>query len=218
MDYPQIEVRTHTSEADAQAELQRKVREIVEATEKSEGPAEAIAWRDRCRASVDHLRDSHSRLSQRAKDAQLKLREATLRVDELWIADPVKPKGIGEATRSLEDLDREWRAVTRASLRIAERKLPQAEIDLLFAEAEANFAMCVALRETAQERFRKTAEMMTEAAQHEGGIVFDPASTVSGRLFAQADDYDRRGTEHRRWADERKVAFDRLMRELDPAF
>ena len=62
MEHPQIEVRTHTSAAEAQAELQRKVREIVEAAEKSEGPAAALAARNRCQASVDHLRDSHTQI------------------------------------------------------------------------------------------------------------------------------------------------------------
>jgi len=216
MEYPQIEVKTHESDAEAQAELQRKVRELIEAAEKSEAPAAAIAAREECRRRVEHLRESHGRLTLRAREAQGKVREAAARLDEIWIAAPEKPKGVGEATRSLEEAEREFRSVSRAALRIAERQLPEAEIGLLFCEAEANFALCEELRKTGQERFRRTAELMSEAALHEGGIVFDPVNTVSGRLFAQADEYDRRGNEHLRWADERKVAFERLARELDP--
>lgn len=216
MEYPQIEVKTHESDAEARAELQRKVHEIMEAAAKREGPGAAIAAREECRRTVEHLRESHGRLTLRARETQGKVREATARLDEMWIAEPGKPKGVGEATRALEDLERECRSVSRAALRIAERRLPQAEIDLLFCEAEANFAMCLELREIGQERFRKTAEMMSEAALHEGGIAFDPSNTVSGRLFAQAAEHERRGNEHLRWADERKVAFERLARELDP--
>ncbi|HZO56963.1 MAG TPA: hypothetical protein VFB63_29910 [Bryobacteraceae bacterium] len=216
MEHQQIEVTPYESETEAQAQLARKVREIIEDAETHEEPAQALSVRNERKAIVEHLRESHAGLALRAREAQAKIREATTRLDEIWIANPAKPKQVDQATKALEELEREHRSVTRAGLRIAERRLPKAEIELLFAEAEANFAMCLELREIANERFRRTAELMTEAAQHEGEILFDPSNTVSGQLQAQAMEYERRGNDNQRWADDRQVQFDRLMKELDP--
>ncbi len=217
MEYPQIEVTPYESETEARNELSRRASEIVRDAESRAEPAQALALRDERTAMVAHLRESHASLALRAREIQGKMREATIALDEMWIASPVRSKQVDQAARALEDMEREHRAVTRASLRIAERRLPQAEIDLLFAESEASYAMCLALREIANERFRKTAELMTEAAQHEGEILFDPANTVSGRLHAQAAEFERRRDDNLRWAQERQVQFDRLAKELDPA-
>ncbi|MEP7366636.1 MAG: hypothetical protein ABI972_25550 [Acidobacteriota bacterium] len=216
MEYPQIEVTPYESETEAQSQLARKVREIIEDAETHPEPAQALALRNERQAEVEHLRESHSTLALRARELQGKSREATLRLDEIWIANPSKPKHADQAAKALDDLEREHRSVTRATLRIAERRLPKAEIDLLFAEAQASFAMCVELRDIANERFRKTAELMTAAAQHEGEILFDSTNTVSGQLQAQALEYERRGNDNERWAEDRQVQFDRLMKELDP--
>lgn len=216
MEYPQIEVTPYESETEAQSQLARKVREVIEDAETHPEPATALAVRNERRAVLDHLREAHANLALRARQLQGNVREATVRLDEIWIANPSKPKQVDQATKALEELEREHRSITRAALRIAERRLPQAEIDLLFAEAEANFAMCLELREIANERLRKTAELMTEAANHEGEILFDSTNTVSGQLQAQALEYERRGNDNERWAEERKVQFDRLIKELDP--
>jgi hypothetical protein len=216
MEYPQIEVTPYESETEAQSQLAKRVRQVIEDAETHPEPAKAIGIRNERKGVVEHLRESHASLALRARELQGKVREATVRLDEIWIANPAKPKQVDQAAKALDELEREHRSVTRAGLRIAERRLPQAEIDLLFAEAEANFAMCMELREIANERFRKTAELMTEAAQHEGEILFDSTNTVSGQLQAQAVEYERRGNDNYRWADERKVQFDRLMKELDP--
>jgi len=217
MEHPQIEVTPYESETEARNELSRRVGEIVRDVETHPEPAQVLAVRDERAAAVSHLRESHASLALRAREIQGKLREATVALDEMWIANPVKSKQADQAARAIEDMEREHRAVTRASLRVAERRLPQAEIDLLFAESEAGYAMCVALREIANERFRKTAELMTEAAQHEGEILFDPANTVSGHLHARAAEFERRGDDNLRWAQDRQVQFDRLTKELDPA-
>lgn len=216
MEYEQIEVTPYESETEAQSELARKVREIMEDAQTHPEPSRTLAVRDEHKATVEHLRNSQTNLALRAREVQGKIREATAKLDDIWIANPVKPKQADQATRTLEELEREHRSVTRAALRIVEQRLPQAEIGLLFAEAEANFAMCVELREIAQERFRKTADLMAEAANHEGEILFDPSNTVSGQLQAQADEFERRGNDNERWADERRVQFTRLMKELDP--
>lgn len=217
MEHQPIEVTPYESESEAAANLAQKVREIVQEAATHPEPAQALAVRNQRKAEVDHLRESHASLALRAREVQGKLREATTRLDEIWIANPAKPKQVDQATKALEELEREHRSVTRAALRIAEMRLPKAEIELLFAEAEADFAMCIELRQIAQERIRRTAELMTEAANHEGEIVFDPSNTVSGQLQTQAQEFERRGNDNQRWADERQVQFNRLMKELDPS-
>ena len=217
MEYSQIEVTPYESETEAQEQLTRKVREVIEDAQTHPEPAAALAVRNECQAAVEHLRESHAALALRAREVQVKMREATERLDEIWIASPAKPKQADQASKALSELEREHRSVTRAALRIAERRLPKAEIELLFAEAEANFAMCTELREIAQERYKRTAELMTEAANHEGEILFDPTNTVTGQLQSQAAEYERRGNDNKRWADERQTQFNRLMKELDPS-
>ncbi|MBX9601929.1 MAG: hypothetical protein K2X35_13025 [Bryobacteraceae bacterium] len=105
-------------------------------------------------------------------------------------------------------------AAARAHRRIVEELLPSAEIDYLEAAAEELETQAAAVHAAASERLRKTTELMAQAAEHEGSIVFDPGQTLSGALQARAEILLQQAADHRRWARERRDRHHRLAQQL----
>ena len=117
--------------------------------------------------------------------------------------------------KRLTGLETEHRFVSRANNRILEHLLPQAEIAELNRAAEHLSAKAYAVREAALLRIQKTAQMMAEAAEYEGGIVFDSQNTLSGEMQAQASEFERQAANYRNWAREREEQYLKLARELE---
>jgi hypothetical protein len=211
-----IEVSQFASEQDAAGELQRKLQELIDAAAASETVSAIHRERRQAAARVESLKAAHQRLTRLSKEMAAAVRQAETRVDDFWIETPdaaSAPAALGELRR----IESEHRAVSRAALQVAERRLPLAEIVHLETEANEYFALARELSNMAQERIRRTAELMAQAAEHEGEIAFDSRKTLSGQLLAQAAEFQRRGEESQRWADERRQRHQRLMKEIDPA-
>ena len=56
--------------------------------------------------------------------------------------------------------------------------------------------------------------MMAEAAEYEGGIVFDSVNTLSGEMQRQASEFERQAANHLMWAGEREEKYLKLAKEL----
>ena len=70
------------------------------------------------------------------------------------------------------------------------------------------------LREAAAERIQKTAQMMAEAVEHEGGIVFDSMNTLSGEMQRQADELESQAANYLNWAREREERYSQIAKQL----
>ena len=104
--------------------------------------------------------------------------------------------------------------MTRANSRILEHLLPRAEIAELKRAAEHLTAKATALREAAAERIQKTAQMMAEAVEHEGGIVFDSMNTLSGEMQRQASELEGQAANYLNWAREREERYLQIAKQL----
>lgn len=108
------------------------------------------------------------------------------------------------AAERLRRIDEEQQAVARGNRKLVEELIPAAEVHLFEQSAAECEAQGQAVQDAARERMEKTARLLAGAAAHEGGIVFDPWTTVSGvlearaqGLFALAEQHRRRGWERR---------------------
>jgi hypothetical protein len=162
---------------------------------------------------VVRLKRAQAGLTLRARTIFDSMKTATSTVEAALVDDSAAD--IAAKVRALAALEAEHRSVSRANSRIIEHLLPQAEIAELDRKADHFSAKAYAVREAAMERIQRTARMMAEAAEYEGGIVFDPANTLSGEMRRQAAEFDREAANHRTWAREREEQYLRLARELE---
>lgn len=130
---------------------------------------------------------------------------------ELALAHGAEPP----ALEPLLKMDLEHRILTRANLRLVERLVPEAEIDEMQMTATHLLSRAAALRQEAAGRIARTAQLMAEAAEFEGHIRFDPAQTLSGALTAHAVELETQADNYRRWAEERALKHEQVLRELD---
>jgi hypothetical protein len=56
--------------------------------------------------------------------------------------------------------------------------------------------------------------MMAEAAEYEGGIVFDSMNTLSGEMQRQAAEFERQAANYLEWARQREEQYLRLAKGL----
>ncbi len=169
-----------------------------------------------CSRRAENLRGAQRFLidySRRLLDAR---EQASRQVDGALIEAAIAgaEPGIAEHVSAFEQLRTAHEAASRAHRRIIEELLPLAEIDFLEAAAEELETQAAAVQAAAAERLRKTADLMAQAAEHEGSIVFDPAQTLSGALQSRAGILLRQAADHRRWARERKDRHERLVQQL----
>ena len=114
---------------------------------------------------------------------------------------------------SLMRLDAEHRLTTGANKRLAEQRIPRAEIDEMEKTAKFLLTRGAALREEARRRLEKTAKLISGAAEFEGTITFDPAQTISGALTARAERMETQADNYRRWAAERAEQHEKLLKQ-----
>jgi hypothetical protein len=93
----------------------------------------------------------------------------------------------GSVTARLSAAEGERAALSRAIRRVNEIEIPSASMSRETAEGFWHRTSADQFERIAQERTRKTFELMREAAEFEHGIAFDVASTLSGALQRHAD-------------------------------
>ncbi len=164
---------------------------------------------------VAQLKVAQSRLVQQAKELSEARREAAKQLEDALIESRAESRSwsASDGLEKLAQLDAEHRLVTASNSKVLEHLLPHAEIETLELAAAHYRTQADALRVVAEDRLRKTTEMMAEAAQHEGSIVFDPAQTLSGVLHQHADDLDKQAVNHLTWARQRREDHSRLVGE-----
>jgi hypothetical protein len=206
-----IEVSHFSSAEEAGEALETKVKELVEQALAAAPVAEARAQREVCERRRDQLRQSRRDLVERAKALAEENTRAAGRLDDALI------EGQRLTATQLDNhvrLESEHRAIIRANGRLVERLLPCTEIELLELLAAEVFTHARELRRVAAERIEKTARLLAQAAEYEGEIAFDPRNTISGLLTAEAEQLERRGRDHLKWASERREKFDALTAQL----
>jgi len=209
-----IEVSQFDSPRDASEDLQQKLQQLIAEAEAAEPVAGLRAKREGAAEGVRTLKRAHAHLTQRSKEVLQSVRETESRIDDLLIDSPANAAELDKALKECSRRDTDYRAISRAILQIVERRLPLAEILQLEAEAEEQFALAHELSRAAQDRIRRTAEMLAQAAAHEGEIAFDSKKTASGHLLAHAAECERRAQECWRWADERRARHGKLLKEI----
>jgi hypothetical protein len=207
-----VEVRAFSSDEDLNGAMQKKLDAIYAEILASEAVSGAYAAYQDASRNVTKLKGAQSNLTRRARAIFDLLREACTCIDHLLIEEQT---GAPEKIKELTELEAEHKSVLRANSRIVEHLLPQAEIAELRRAAEHLTSKANAVREAAAERIRKTAQMLAEAAEHEGGIVFDSVSTLSGEMQRQAHEFERQAANYLTWAREREEQYLRMARELE---
>jgi len=182
------------------------VGEVVEAAR--------LAYEERV-TRVAQLKAAQGKLVQDAKELSEGRREAARQIEDGLIESKIDGRkwSPSESLDRLAKLDAHHRLVTAANSKVLERLLPAAEIASLELAAAHYRTQASALREVAEDRLRKTTELMADAAEHEGSIVFDPTQTLSGILHQQAAELELQATNHQTWAEQRKEEHFRLVGE-----
>lgn len=200
----------------SQALLQDKLNEISVSV-LQRGPVSTASQKsDAAGARVRQLKESQKQLRARATELVDEISRLTALCQDSLIEQFAGNKDqpdISKQLRSLPALESEHKLVTLAAVQIAEHLLPKAEIAEVRAVADHSAAHAEALREVAAERLQRTNELIAGAAEHEGEITYDPAKTISGVLLAQAKQLDIVAGNHRKIAQEREQAYQRVQRQ-----
>jgi len=206
-----VEVRAFSSDGEMNSAMQKKLEAIYVDILASPPVAEAYAGYEAAQQRVAHLKKAQASLTRRARQIFDEMKEVSSEIDKILIEQDSSQLDL----RKLADLENEHKAVTRANSKILEHLLPQAEIAELKRAADHLTVKAYTVREAANERIQKTARMMAEAAEHEGGIVFDSLTTLSGEMLRQASEFERQAGNYRNWAREREEQYLKLARELE---
>ena len=180
--------------------------------------AEAREAYEAAQQDVARLKKAQASLTERAREIFARMREVSSSLETGLIESHSGGKEFLEVAKSLNTLaalEAEHKAVTRANSRVLEHLLPRAEIAELSRAAEHLTMQARAVREAASQRIQKTAQMMAEAAEYEGGIVFDSLNTLSGEMHRHANEFDRQAANYHNWAREREEQYVKLAKELE---
>ena len=213
-----VEVRAFSSDDEMNSAMQKKVEAIYGDILGSAPVAQAFASYEAAQQSVAKLKKAQASLTRRARTIFEEMKESTAAIDSMLIESHAAGGDSGELSgklKKLATLEAEHRSVSRANSRILEHLLPQSQIAELNRAADHLTVKAYAVREAAAQRIQKTAQMMAEAAEYEGGIVFDSANTLSGEMHAQASEFERQAANYRTWAREREEQYLKLARELE---
>lgn len=206
-----VQVEAYASPGERERAIAKQVDEILERLDGEPpvaGPSEALR---QARERAQRLKASQAQLVARTRELSATVAQAHLAIEERLLADA--------GAKIDRDLDRLVRAeaahrvATRANRNLAERRIPEAEVEELSLTARFLDARAMALRAEAQLRLEKTAQLISQAAEFEGSIQFDPARTVSGGLTARAKEMETQAENYRRWAAERSDRHEKLLRE-----
>jgi len=213
METQSVEVRAFASEEQLNSAMQKKLDAIYAEIFARTAVADAFMARETAHQEVTRLKRAQAGLATRLRAVFDSIKAACSDVDAALVEDSAAD--ITGKVKTVVALEAEHRSVSRAHSRIIEHVLPQAEIVELDRTADHLSAKAYAVREAATERIERTARMMAEAAAFEGGIVFDPANTLSGEMRRQAAEFDREAANYRMWAREREEQYRKMARELD---
>jgi len=211
-----VEVRAFSTDEELNGAMQAKLEAIY--AEILTAPAVATAYEryETAKENVARLKRAQASLTRRARVVFDKMKEVASSVDMALIESHAEGKECASAgLKSLAGLETEHRAVSRANSRVLEHLLPQAEIAELNRTADHLTAKASAVRDAALQRIQRTAQMMAEAAEYEGGIVFDSLNTLSGEMQRQAAEFDRQAANYRTWARDREEQYLKLAKELE---
>jgi len=206
-----VQVNAFSSDDEMNRAMQKKLEAIYGDILASKPVAQAFAAYESAQENVAKLKKTQADLTRRARQLFEEMKSASSMIDTLLIESHAEAVDF----KSLTALETEHRFVLRANSRILEHLLPQAEIAELNRAADHLAAKAYGVREAAMARMQKTAEMMAEAAEYEGGIVFDSQNTLSGEMQAQASEFERQAANYRNWAREREEQYLKLARELE---
>ena len=213
-----VEVRVFSSDAEMNGAMQKKLETIYGDILTSDRVAGAFEAYEAARRNVEKLKKAQASLTRRAREIFDQMKEVSSSLDTALIESHGDGKESAEASKDLKilaALETEHKSVSRANSRILEHLLPRAEIAELGRAADHLTAKANAVREAASERIQKTAQMMAEAAEYEGGIVFDSVNTLSGEMHRHASEFDRQANNYQTWAREREEQYLKLVRELE---
>ena len=207
-----VEVRVFSSDDELNQAMQTKLDAAYEEILASAPVAQAYESYEAARENVEALKKAQARLTGRGRELFDKMGAICESIERALIES--ETAGPPANLKALDALEGEHRAVLRANGRIIERLLPQAEIAELARAAEHLSAKAQAVREAAAQRIARTAQMMAEAAEYEGGIVFDSMNTLSGEMQRQASEFERQAENYRNWAREREEQYLKLAKGL----
>ena len=213
-----VEVRVFSSDEEMNRAMQKKIEAIYAEILASAPVAEAHEAYETAKGNVARLKRAQASLTRRAQKVFDEMKEVSSAVDTTLIethAGGTESAEVSRRLKVLSALEAEHKAVLRANGRIVEHLLPQAEIAELSGAADHLRTKAHAVREAAAERIQKTAQMMAEAAEYEGGIVFDSLNTLSGELHRQANEFDRQAGNYNAWAREREEQYLKMVKELE---
>ena len=207
-----VEVRVFSSDDELNDAMQKKLEAVYAEILKSDAVARANDAYDAAQQKVEKLKQVQTHLTRRSREMFERMGEVCDSIETALIES--ETAGVPASLRTLDALEGEHRAVLRANSRILEHLLPRAEIVELRRAADYLTAKATAVREAAAERIEKTAQMMAEAAEYEGGIVFDSMNTLSGEMQRQAAELERQAEKYLTWAREREERYFKLAKEL----
>jgi hypothetical protein len=190
--------------------MQAQLRDILERVDAVETVSAATAQLERARDRAAVLKQAQVRLMRQMQELGRDLATVGRAAEDAVISGETQPD-----LATLAQRETEHRLISRAHQRLVERLLPEADIDELLANASQLAARAKAIREEAEARIAKTAQLMAEAAEFEGHIAFDPANTLSGALLAHAVELETQTDNHRRWASERADKHEQRLREIE---
>ena len=205
-----VEVERFASAAEREQAAHNQVEEILERLHAQAPVAAARDTASEAKQLTRRLKQSQTELMARAGRTAEEIRRVSEKL-ELQLTDdqPIKT-GLAELMR----LEAEHRLVTRANRRLAEERIPNAEISEMQETAAFLLAQASALREEARIRLEKTAQLISQAAEFEGNITFNPAHTVSGALATRAEALETEADNYRRWAAERAERHHKLLAQI----
>jgi hypothetical protein len=207
-----VEVRVFSSDDELNNAMQKKLEAIYDDILSSSPVAQAYEAYQAAQKHVAKLKKAQARLTHRAREIFTNMGDIHEAIETELIES--ETRGLSANLKALDALESEHRSVMRANSRLLEHLLPQAEIAELRRAAEHLNAKASAVRAAAAERIQKTAQMMAEAAEYEGGIVFDSMNTLSGEMQRQAGELERQAANYLNWAREREEQYLQLAKQL----
>ncbi len=157
-------------------------------------------------AKSSGLKKGLARILDRLGQIQKAVRETRDRFEQAVIA----ASDTAVAVTDFHRLEAEQRLLTEANRRFVEKLIPDAVGQEMETTAKQRLALAAELRQQAGARLKRTAQLMADAAEHEGGIVFDSQRTVSGELMREAERLEAEADTYRRWLAEHQDKFEKI--------
>ena len=212
-----VAVRVFSDDVEMNRALQEKVEAIYADILATAPVASAYAIYEGACQDVSKLKKAQASLTERGADLFCQMADIRSRLEITTIESHAEGKPLLKSSRDLQalaTLEAEHRLVMRVNSRIVECLLPNAEIIETKRTADYLQVKANGLREAALQRIQKTAHLMAEAAEYEGGIIFDSQSTLSGELRRHASQIDQKAMSCREEAKYLETKQEKLTREL----